>query len=232
MQRMTSLVVAVLTVAVAVRGTAGLEPPSLRLQKARLRLAEAQGLLPIGSAESKDAAEYITEYKTVPSLSRVREISWRVAEPVVKYDPASLSSRFFAQPLRWLARNVQFLVPLTGFTVSLLLDIVTEQAASRRKQRANELLDIISAQSPALIKAGQALASRPDLLPKEYLEALQQLQDRCPPYPTEQARALLEAELGARFDDLFELDADCPQPVAAASIGQVTPYLARIQAPV
>ena len=175
---------------------------SLRLQKARLRLAEAQGLLPIGSADDaarSGATAYIKDYKLVPSLSRVREISWRVAEPVIKYDPASLSSRFFAQPLRWLARNVQFLVPLTGFTASVLADIVTEQEASRRKQRAGELLDIISAQSPALIKAGQALASRPDLLPKEYLESLQQLQDRCPPYPTEQARALLEEVRCARW---------------------------------
>lgn len=45
-----------------------------------------------------------------------------------------------------------------------------------RKKRAGELLGIISDLGPAIIKAGQALSSRPDLLPKEYLDELQKLQ--------------------------------------------------------
>lgn len=45
-----------------------------------------------------------------------------------------------------------------------------------RKKRAEELLTIISDLGPAIIKAGQALSSRPDLLPKEYLDELQKLQ--------------------------------------------------------
>lgn len=47
-----------------------------------------------------------------------------------------------------------------------------------RKKRAEELLGIISDLGPAIIKAGQALSSRPDLLPKEYLDELQKLQVR------------------------------------------------------
>jgi predicted unusual protein kinase regulating ubiquinone biosynthesis (AarF/ABC1/UbiB family) len=80
-------------------------------------------------------------------------------------------------------------------------------------------LNIISAQSPALIKAGQALSSRSDLLPKEYLDALQMLQDRCPPYPNEQAIEMLEKELGRPFDEVFIIENF--EPIAAASIGQV-----------
>ena len=45
-----------------------------------------------------------------------------------------------------------------------------------RKKRAEELLGIIGRLGPAIIKAGQALSSRPDLLPKEYLDELQKLQ--------------------------------------------------------
>ncbi len=45
-----------------------------------------------------------------------------------------------------------------------------------RKRRAEELLGIIGGLGPAIIKAGQALSSRPDLLPKEYLDELQKLQ--------------------------------------------------------
>lgn len=59
------------------------------------------------------------------------------------------------------------------------------------------------------------------MLPKEYLDALQKLQDRCPAYPTEQALALFKQELGMEFADAFVLDDSIEQPVAAASIGQV-----------
>jgi hypothetical protein len=92
---------------------------------------------------------------------------------------------------------------------------------AKRQKRADSLLDIISAQSPALIKAGQALASRSDLLPKEYLDTLQKLQDRCPSYPTEQAMAAFKEEFGVEFEEIYEMDTSVQQPVAAASIGQV-----------
>jgi predicted unusual protein kinase regulating ubiquinone biosynthesis (AarF/ABC1/UbiB family) len=193
---------------------------SQRLQRARMRLAEAQGIIPIGASENPLSVS-LRDYKSIPSQSKVREISWRVAEPAVKYDSDLLAERFFAQPFKWLERNAQFLVPMTFFTLRLLIDIITKKEFTNRKKRADEILNIISAQSPALIKAGQALASRPDLLPKEYLDSLQKLQDRCPAYPTAQAISLFEQELGQSFDDVFELDTETSQPIAAASIGQV-----------
>lgn len=168
---------------------------SQRLQRARMRLAEAQGIIPMGASESPITIA-LSDYKSIPSQSKVREISWRVAEPAIKYDPEILAKRFFAQPFKWLERNAQFLVPMAFFTIRLLLDIITKKEPLNREKRADEILNIISAQSPALIKAGQALASRPDLLPKAYLDSLQKLQDRCPAYPTAQAIALFEKELG------------------------------------
>ena len=168
---------------------------SQRLQRARMRLAEAQGIIPMGASESPVTIS-LSDYKSIPSQSKVREISWRVAEPAIGYDPEVLATRFFAQPFKWLERNAQFLVPMAFFTIRLLLDIITKKEPLNRAKRAEEILNIISAQSPALIKAGQALASRPDLLPKAYLDSLQKLQDRCPAYPTAQAIALFEKELG------------------------------------
>eukprot|EP00981_Chlorochromonas_danica_P009506 scaffold2709_cov163-Ochromonas_danica.AAC.8 len=154
----------------------------------------------------------------MPNLSKVREISWRVAEPEVKYDPILASRRLFKQPARWLLRNAQIFVPLALFATKVILDIVLKREEELRSQRAEELLKIISSQSPALIKAGQALSSRSDLLPKEYLEALQKLQDRCPAFPNDQAFALFREELGYDFEEVFELAH--PEPIAAASIGQ------------
>jgi hypothetical protein len=56
---------------------------SVRLQKARLRLAEAQGIIPIGASENPEGIS-LKDYRSMPSQSKVREISWRVAEPAVK----------------------------------------------------------------------------------------------------------------------------------------------------
>jgi predicted unusual protein kinase regulating ubiquinone biosynthesis (AarF/ABC1/UbiB family) len=72
---------------------------------------------------------------------------------------------------------------------------------------------------PTFIKIGQTLATRADLLPVEYIQELAKLQDEVPPFPTEQARAIIETELRAKIEDIFEGFEDVP--IAAASLGQV-----------
>ena len=71
---------------------------------------------------------------------------------------------------------------------------------------------------PAYIKLGQLLATRPDVIGDETARALAALQDRLPPFPTETARAEVEAALGAPLVALF---ASFDDPIAAASIAQV-----------
>jgi aarF domain-containing kinase len=66
---------------------------------------------------------------------------------------------------------------------------------------------------------GQALSIRPDLLPLAYLEELQTLQDRVPPFSNQEAKQLIQEGLGVPAETVFsELS---PEPVAAASLGQV-----------
>lgn len=72
---------------------------------------------------------------------------------------------------------------------------------------------------PSFIKLGQALSTRTDLLGEELTADLSQLQDSLPPFPTDQARAAIEAELDQSVDDLFHSFDDTP--IAAASIAQV-----------
>jgi ubiquinone biosynthesis protein len=72
---------------------------------------------------------------------------------------------------------------------------------------------------PAFIKLGQMLATRADLLGDEVAADLALLQDRLPPFPASEARALVEAEFGCPIDALFRSFDDVP--VAAASIAQV-----------
>lgn len=69
------------------------------------------------------------------------------------------------------------------------------------------------------VKFGQALSVRRDLLPDEYVVALQSLQDRVPPFSAAEAYREIERGLGRPAADLFaEID---PTPMAAGSVAQV-----------
>jgi ubiquinone biosynthesis protein len=69
------------------------------------------------------------------------------------------------------------------------------------------------------IKLGQALSTRPDLVPVDIAVELARLQDRVPPFPGEQARAIIEQELGRSVGELFaEFEL---QALASASVAQV-----------
>ena len=72
---------------------------------------------------------------------------------------------------------------------------------------------------PSFIKLAQILSSRPDLITKRYADEFKKLQDRVPPFPTDDAINILEQETGKKLNELFiEFDRT---PVAAASIAQV-----------
>ncbi|HEY3128939.1 MAG TPA: AarF/UbiB family protein [Acidobacteriota bacterium] len=72
---------------------------------------------------------------------------------------------------------------------------------------------------PTFIKLGQLLASRADLLPVPYLEALSRLQDRVEPFAYQEVEQIVSSEIGVRLSKAFS-DFD-PTPLAAASLGQV-----------
>ncbi len=149
----------------------------------------------------------------------------KVAEPLRKYDPIAAEKLLFRQPTKWLVRNVQIGFPLALWVGGVVYDIATNQEQQNRQNRAKQLLSTISGLGPAIIKGGQALASRSDLMPSEYLEELQKLQDDVPRFENEVAFKTVETELGVEFDSVFELvESD---PIAAASIGQV--YKARLR---
>jgi predicted unusual protein kinase regulating ubiquinone biosynthesis (AarF/ABC1/UbiB family) len=72
---------------------------------------------------------------------------------------------------------------------------------------------------PTFIKVGQALSTRPDLVRKDFLEELIKLQDQLPSFDNAIAFSIIEAELGQSIKELFSQIT--PNPVAAASLGQV-----------
>jgi ubiquinone biosynthesis protein len=72
---------------------------------------------------------------------------------------------------------------------------------------------------PSFIKLGQLLSTRADLFGEEMTLDLASLQDRLPPFPGREARALIEAEFARPLETLFASFDDTA--VAAASIAQV-----------
>lgn len=72
---------------------------------------------------------------------------------------------------------------------------------------------------PTFVKLGQILSTRSDLVPPEYLEELERLQDQVPPARPKAIRALIAAEQGRPVEELFRSFEE--QPIASASLGQV-----------
>lgn len=98
---------------------------------------------------------------------------------------------------------------------------ITDQillAEARRKQ-AVLLKEGLLYLGPTFIKIGQLLSTRVDVVPKEYIEELSVLQDRVPGFSGSRAIDVIEAEFGRPIEQIF--DQFDPQPIAAASLGQV-----------
>ncbi|MDP3728674.1 MAG: AarF/ABC1/UbiB kinase family protein [bacterium] len=71
----------------------------------------------------------------------------------------------------------------------------------------------------ALVKVGQMLSLRADLIPQEYCDEFAKLQDSVKPFPYAQIKTILEAEYKKPLKDVFKEFEE--KPIAAASIGQV-----------
>ncbi|HUR26664.1 MAG TPA: AarF/UbiB family protein, partial [Planctomycetota bacterium] len=93
------------------------------------------------------------------------------------------------------------------------------EARARGEHPPEELADDLEAMGPTYVKLGQVLAGRPDLLPAGHVKALERLQDKVKPFPFEEVERIVTSELGVRISKAFS--SFDPQPIAAASLGQV-----------
>ena len=82
-----------------------------------------------------------------------------------------------------------------------------------------QLRNIIEKLGPTYIKVAQSISTRVDILSEKYFEEIERLQDRVPPFSSEEAYGLIELELGCKIDDVFQRLT--PTTVASASLGQV-----------
>ena len=99
------------------------------------------------------------------------------------------------------------------------VDLQELKPASDGGATPDQLADDLEAMGPTYVKLGQVLSGRPDLLPEPYLKALARLQDKVKPFSIVEVEQIVSSELGVRISKAFSrFD---PEPIAAASLGQV-----------
>ena len=140
---------------------------------------------------------------------------------LLDYDPVAISKIYKKNPNRLLKRLWQTLIPIFAYIFSIGWDKLTGRLKNNKqaRYRAKELTNLLVELGPAFVKAGQALSTRPDIIPGILLEELSELQDQLPGFDGGKAMELIEEDLGSKINDIFlEID---KEPISAASLGQV-----------
>ena len=143
------------------------------------------------------------------------------ASGLLNYDPETISKIYQKNPRRLLKRLWQTLVPIFGYIISVGFDKLTGRLKDEKQARfrASQLTNLLVELGPAFVKAGQALSTRPDIIPVVLLEELSQLQDQLPGFSGEKAMDLIEEDLKKDINAVFSsID---KEPISAASLGQV-----------
>ena len=143
------------------------------------------------------------------------------AAGLLEYDPLLIAKIYQKNPIRLFKRLWATLVPISLFLLGVGFDKIIGllNSPQRKKERAREFSNLLVKLGPAFIKAGQALSTRPDIVPQIILEELAQLQDQLPGFNGELAMACLQEDLEMKVEDIFEEIEK--EPISAASLGQV-----------
>ena len=121
------------------------------------------------------------------------------------------------------AQILQFLLKYrsAGVFTGLDLDAATLESdgATTVEGKPEEFVSDLEALGPAFIKIGQALSTRPDMVPAPYLAALERMQDDVAPEPFDTIRPVIEGALGVRISRVFATFDETP--IGGASLAQV-----------
>jgi predicted unusual protein kinase regulating ubiquinone biosynthesis (AarF/ABC1/UbiB family) len=146
-----------------------------------------------------------------------------------RYDAGLIQKYFDQYPLRVRLRFLEVFLPLSTLIFKLRYYSQTskkDKASSQAYLRtlAKETRELITRLGPAFIKIGQALSTRPDIVPPVFMDEFALLQDQLPPFSNEIAFRFIREALGAEPLEIYSEISEVP--IAAASLGQV--YKARL----
>jgi ubiquinone biosynthesis protein len=124
----------------------------------------------------------------------------------------------FDEILRVLAEQEMGIV-LDRLDLKHRLPFVKRFSTPRNKiPRPERLRETLEELGPTFVKFGQIMAQRPDVVPERYIEELEGLEDSVSGFPPEEAKRMIEQEVG-EIDEIFAEFQE--EPMAAASIAQV-----------
>ncbi|WP_353929215.1 AarF/ABC1/UbiB kinase family protein [Okeanomitos corallinicola TIOX110] len=167
----------------------------------------------------ENGAETLVSKSAEPSARRKSPLSAATEPESIDYDPQKIQTHYQNRPFQVLQRILAVLRPTLSYLLGVWWDGKRGIAVKDNLRRAVQLRELLTRLGPAYIKIGQALSTRPDLVPPVCLEELTKLQDQLPAFPNEIAYQFIEEELGGTPEEIYaELS---PQPIAAASLGQV-----------
>ena len=129
----------------------------------------------------------------------------KIARKISQSDIINIISKFQEIP-----KIVKFFSYILSFSFS--------RSKNLEKQNINEgekLCNSIQEMGTTFIKLGQFLSTRPDIIGDEISKKLENLQDKLPPFSTEEAKKIVKKELG---ESNYNLLLNISEPVAAASI--------------
>ncbi|GAB4290188.1 MAG: AarF/ABC1/UbiB kinase family protein [Oscillatoriaceae cyanobacterium] len=141
-----------------------------------------------------------------------------------RYDPESIARYCGYRPWQVIGRALKILFSFGWLILGFKWDEWTNQVEPNRPKRATQLRELLTNLGPTFIKVGQALSTRPDLIRQDFLDELILLQDQLPPFDNAIALGIIEQELDRSIEEIYSQIS--PEPVAAASLGQV--YKARL----
>ena len=133
---------------------------------------------------------------------------FKISRKLAQSDAIKIISKFQKPP-----KIIEFFLYLLSFSFY--------NSNKLQKKNLNEqerLCDSIQEMGTTFIKLGQFLSTRPDIIGDEVAKKLEKLQDKLPPFSSDEAKKIIKKELGINnYNSLINIS----EPVAAASIAQV-----------
>ncbi len=134
-------------------------------------------------------------------------ILFKLGRKVARSDILNIISKFKKPPIA-----IKILFKILSFSFSQKDRSLIIQNEGER------LSNSLESMGTTFIKLGQFLATRPDIIGEGLSKKLENLQDKLPPFPLEEAKKIIKEDLGKEsYDSIINLS----EPVAAASIAQV-----------